>query len=301
MRHRSPESLLSPLEKAIWQTIAYVDGFDYPLTAVEIQRYLEGMPAPLCEVEAALANGRLLPDYLSQSGPFYMLAGREETVAIRQRRAQLARRLWPDALRYGRILGQLPFVRMVAVTGSLAMDNVNEKADIDYLVVTRNGRLWLSRALLIIVVRLAARRGLTVCPNYILSESSLRFSDQNLYTAHEVAQMIPLSGTAVYQQLRQTNEWTHTYLPNAVGAPPREMIVADGRYLRRHLLELPLRTPLGSWLEQWEMKRKIQKFSTHQQANTETNFTADCCKGHFDAHKTWALSNYHKRRLEVGD
>lgn len=285
---------LTPLETAAWQAVAYVDVFDYPLTAGEIHRYLENVTATRAEVEEVLANGRLLPHYLAHIGPYYTLTGRESTVAVREVRATIARRLWPAAHHYGRLIASLPFVRMVAVTGSLAMNNADEGADIDYLIVARNGRVWLSRAFAIAIVRLAERRGTSLCPNYILAERALEFPDRNLYTAHEVAQMIPLSGLEMYHRVRQINNWTDAFLPNATGLPHQ---VTNGRaphhYLRR-LAELPLRTPVGHWLETWEMRRKIHKFQQHPDTS-EAAFSPDWCKGHFDTHKQYALTAYQAR------
>jgi len=72
---------------------------------------------------------------------------------LRKRRAEVAARLWPEAIRCGRSVGRVPFV-MVAVTGALAMDNVDEGADLDYLIVTEPGRVWLCRLLIVQLVRL---------------------------------------------------------------------------------------------------------------------------------------------------
>ncbi|MCB0034452.1 MAG: hypothetical protein KDE51_10555, partial [Anaerolineales bacterium] len=149
----SAPATLAPLEQAIWRTVAYVDLFDYPLTAAEIHRYLEGVAATRTEVETLLAQGALLGDHLAQTGIYFHLLGREESVAIRRQREAHSQELWSYARQYGRLFAQLPFVRMVAVTGSLAMNNVGDEADIDYFIVTENARLWLTDALVIPIVR----------------------------------------------------------------------------------------------------------------------------------------------------
>jgi hypothetical protein len=132
------------------------------------------------------------------------------------------------------------------------------------------------------VVRFGAIRGLEICPNYFLSERALEFDDRNLYTAHEVAQMVPISGLETYQRLRELNPWVRDFLPNADG-PPRRIDVAPHARLLRRIAETALRTRIGTRLEEWEMRRKIRKLSSGA-ANSETAYSPDWCKGHVDGH-----------------
>jgi hypothetical protein len=90
----------------------------------------------------------------------------------------------------------LPFVRMVAVTGALAVDNISARPDIDLLVVAEPGRVWVCRRFLIVLVRLARVFGDDVCPNYVIAQSKLDLEQRDFFTAHELAQMVPMSGEA---------------------------------------------------------------------------------------------------------
>ena len=291
----APPTTFTRLEQAIWRTVAYVDLFDYPLTAVEIHRYLDGLPGKATEVAKTLVGSPALAAHLAHKDGYFFLPGRESIVAIRHARKRRAQQLWPSAIRYGRLIAQLPFVRMVAVTGSLAMNNVAEEADIDYFIVTENGRLWLTRALVIGIVRLAARRGVVLCPNYFVTESALALPERNIYTAREIVQMVPLFGCLVYQQLRQQNCWASQFMPNAAGPPalqPEEL--APARWPQT-VAELPLRTSLGTWLEQWEQARKIDKLRQQKNGSGESSFTAVMCKGHFQAHQQRTLTAYQHR------
>ena len=67
---------------------------------------------------------------------------------------------------------------MIAVTGSLAMNNYGPGADIDYLVVTTPGRVWIARLLLVALVRFARLSGVELCPNFILSTEVLCLHEQ---------------------------------------------------------------------------------------------------------------------------
>ena len=192
-------------------------------------------------------------------------------------------------------MAQLPFVRMVAVTGSLAMNNVADDADIDYFIVTENGRLWLTRFLVIGLVRLAARRGIVLCPNYFVAESALTLPERNIYTAREIVQMVPLFGQDVYAQLRQQNCWASQFMPNADGPPLVQIPEPEPAAWPQAVAELPLRTPLGAWLERWEQARKIEKLQKQQNGSGESCFTAVICKGHFQAHQQRTLTAYQHR------
>jgi hypothetical protein len=230
---------------------------------------------------------------LDRSGKYITLAGRNGTIETRRRRAAVSSAYWRRAIRYGRFIGGFPFVRMVAVTGALAMDNVAD-ADIDYLIITEPGRLWLCRALVVALVRAAATRGATLCPNYFLSERAMVLDERNLFTAHEVTQMVPIAGSATYERFRSLNRWTEEYLPNAIGAPRRSTIIdAAGR--SRRVAEFALRSPLGSGLERWEQSRKMRKLGQRSNGHTEAAFGPDWCKGHFDDHGQLTLARYSDR------
>lgn len=276
------------LMNAILNTIVYADVFDYPLTAAQIHRYLTNLSATPAEVSARLENLQVEVRVLrcQEDGDFYLLAGRQKILDTYRRRQLVATKLWRQALRYGHIIASLPFVRMLAVTGSLAMDNTEENGDIDFLIVTSHERVWLCRLLILGVVWLAARRKVKLCPNYLISERSLGIPTQNLYSAHELTQMVPLTGMEIYQQMRAQNSWSANFLPNAVGLPERAAPLIKGGYLPglRKLLEIILLSPIGTRLEHFEMRRKIQKFSREHKGNSEALFSADMCKGHFNRH-----------------
>jgi hypothetical protein len=274
------------------QTVAYADVFDYPMTIDEIHRYLVGVRASRGDIREMLNTPP--PKALARSGRYFTLAGRENAVGIRRARAALAAEYWRRALRYGHEMSRLPFVRMVAVTGALAMDNVAD-GDIDFLIVTEPGRLWLCRAMVVSLVRFAGLKGTELCPNYFLSERALVLTERNLFTAHELAQMVPLAGLHTYEQLRCLNRWTDTFLPNAAGAPRRITAVEQTPGPTRRIVEGTLRSRICAPLEHWEMKRKIRKLGTRGNGHVEAAFGPDWCKGHFGDHGHVTLSRYEAR------
>ena len=278
-----PRGRASAVLSAAFHTLAYSDVFDYPLTASEVYRYLTSTKASFEEVSRALTDESLF----SQVGEYFTLRGREQIIEIRKRREQVAVRLWPKAARYGWIISQLPFVRMVAVTGSLSVNNTDEGKDIDFMIVTAPSRLWTCRALALLVARMAKLEGISLCPNYLVTTNALEFEEKSLYVAREVAQMIPISGEEVYEEISRLNHWMEDYLPNASGAPelPESVELLKKRSLIQRLLELAFALPFANWLEKWEMNRKIKKLSYEQSSSLESYFSADVCKGHIDRHR----------------
>ncbi len=271
--------------EAIFQAVAYADIFDYPLSAQEIYRYLPGLAANFSKVIEILQRKKT---GLGCQDGFYTLPGREALTVVRRQREQVAVRLWPQALRYGKMISRLPFVRMVAVTGALAMNNVEPNADIDYLIVTEPGHIWLTRAQVLLLGRFTSLQGATLCPNYLISLRTLIFPDHTLYAAHEIAQMIPLAGLDVYEDIRRQNSWVQKFLPNANSMPtaPYRLPHHTRRSLSRPTLEAVMVTPPVRWLENWEMERKIYRLQREQQYSPESTFSIDVCKGHLHRHQT---------------
>ena len=267
---------------SVHHTLAYADVFEYPLTAPEVYRYLTSTKATIAEVTLALSDKSLF----SRTEEFFTLPGREEIVEIRKRRAQVAAPLWGRAARYGRIIAQLPFVRMVAVTGSLAMNNTDEGKDVDFMIVTAPNHLWTSRALALLVARIARLEGICLCPNYLVTTTALELKERSLYVAHELAQMVPLSGMEIYDETLRLNHWIYDFLPNASGAPELSHSAqrVKGRSVIQKCLEFILSLPFGAWLEKWEMNRKLERLTREQAHSVESFFSADVCKGHMDRH-----------------
>ncbi len=293
--HLAPLQLVS-IERAVLETLAYSDLFDFPLRIEELHRYLP-LPAGLTDLTDTLINNTGL---FEKCDGYYFLPGRRALIALRRQREEASRLAFRRAVRFGNLLGALPFIRMVGLTGSLALLNCDRDADIDYFLVAAQGRLWMARAFALLVGRVAAVMGNTLCPNLIISDRVLEWQQQDLYSAHELCQMVPIAGTWVYARLRQANLWTTTFLPNASGAPPLSPKASPAFPLAQDLGEIPLRGRLGDRLEAWEINRKIKRFTVQAGYGVETTFNADICQGNFDHHGLQTMESYWQRLAGLG-
>ena len=198
------------------KTLLYSDLFDYPLTPEEVAHYLIGVPSTADEVRACLARTRCLAGRIVEMDGYLALRGREGLIARRLDRAATSDRLWRHARRFVRVLRLLPFVRMIAITGALSMNNSGAGDDIDVLIVTAPDRVWLTRAFAVALVYAGKLCGDTLCPNYVISERALVLERHTLFVAHEFVQMVPVYGREVYDRMCAANGWIQTMLPNAV-------------------------------------------------------------------------------------
>jgi hypothetical protein len=291
------------LREAVLRALAYADLFDYPLTFDQLHRYLIGCAATHQDLRAALADDPGLRRQVEQSAPYCYLAGRQALIELRRQREAYSRQLWPAAWRFGRLLASLPYVRLVAVTGSLSMDNAAAAMDdIDLLLVTRPGRLWLARGLAVLVVRLARAAGVHLCPNYFIAETRLRLDSPSLFVAHELAQMVPLFGTECYGRLMVRNAWMLAYLPNASPRCGQTPVLGSLARAQQRAAEGALQGGLGDALEAWESRRKIARLSAQSAgaASDESTFQPDECKGHLGAHGDWVQRRYARRLTALG-
>lgn len=286
-----------PVDQAILRTVLYADIFQFALTLEELHTYLIHDQAIEPEIIRAALDSAPLRSVLCLHQGYVVLHQHRDYSVRRQQQEQITRRLWARAERYGHWLSYLPFVRMVALTGALAARNpVDDRDDFDYMLVTQPGRVWLSRAFAIALVRLVRLLGDEICPNYVVSQDHLR-QHQDLYVAQEIAHMVPIYGYAVYLRLWQANPWLRDYMPNATPVM-REM---DSSRWGKGLLEYVLRLRPGDWLEAWEYRRKQHRFATHaRQVTSAARISPDEVKGHFDDHGMTIMEQYERRLALYG-
>ena len=100
-----------------------------------------------------------------------------------------------------------------------------------------------------------------LCVNFLASTRALELYRPSLYVAQELTQMVPIYGVEVYEQLREKNQWTFNYLPNAGGPPPVKRSCAPRSMPLRRAGERILGSKLGDLIESWECRRKLHRFN----------------------------------------
>jgi hypothetical protein len=200
-------------KEMITHTLAYFDIFHYPLTAGEIRQFMS-------QVVDERTFGTDLQQLQDQGiiffhHGFYSL---QDNPLLSHRRKQgnlLAENLLVKAGRIGRFLHQFPFVRAIGISGSLSKNYADEKADIDFFIITENGRLWIARTLMHLYKKFTFMLGRQhyYCMNYYVDRQALQLEDKNIFTAIEIKTLLPVSGDESMQQFFASNPWTDELLP----------------------------------------------------------------------------------------
>lgn len=199
-------------------TICYADIFHFPLTKEELARWL---------VFFAAGNQRLsIPKEIERRQKYFVLPKRASAVALRKRRESLITGKMRIAREMAHLLKFIPTIQLVGITGGLSMGNADPGDDIDFFLITAHGTVWVSRILATLAMELSGRRRHpgekqvknTICLNMYMDEDSVALSksEQDLFSAHEVLQLMPLwDRNKMYERFLRANSWAKKYLPNA--------------------------------------------------------------------------------------
>jgi hypothetical protein len=246
------------LEGAILATVAYYDVFAFAPQPREIHRFLVGKRASRREVERALGDGRLSRELGTRDGCWFLI-GKDHLAPRRLRFSKHSAALWPRARSIARLVERSGLALSGMVTGSLAAENADEHADIDFLFIYPHERTWTSYASMRVMAKLPFPGMSDLCPNYVLAADQLEIRPQNLFTAWEIAKAVPMFGFNVFERFLRANQWVSRYLPNALPSLEAEIkgyapspSPTDPGWLRALT-----RSPLFQKLERLEKKRKF--------------------------------------------
>jgi hypothetical protein len=199
-------------EATILKSLAYFDIFNYPLSEDEIRNF---MGFYCNESDFRLAIRKLVfSKIIFKFDEFYTLQNDPQVVQRRRNGNNRAKKLLPRAARIGSFLCRFPYVKAVAVSGSLSKNYADKKADIDFFIITKENRLWIARTFLHLFKKFTFLLGRQhyYCMNYFIDEKAMIIQDRNIYSAIEVVTLLPIAGQ-VLNNFFKINDWTEEWLP----------------------------------------------------------------------------------------
>jgi predicted nucleotidyltransferase len=232
-------------------SIIYHNLFDYALSLGDLIRW---------RANDGINNIDSDTQIFHKNGHFF-LEGKESLIYQRLLRKRISAKKLEIAKKAAKVISFLPSIKMVGVTGSLAMENSTEESDIDLMIVTSEKNLWTSRFLVYFLLRLVGfnlRKPFEkaekdkLCLNIWLDEGNLVWRERNLYTAHEIAQIVILiNKDNTYERLLSKNRWILNFWPNSVKISKSKVIKSK--------LSLGIVESIAFWTQYSYMKSKITR------------------------------------------
>ncbi|HAV11278.1 MAG TPA: hypothetical protein DCX32_01915 [Candidatus Moranbacteria bacterium] len=259
------------ISKNILATVAYYDVFSYPLTSFEIWKYLMRSDyyeksshgeASLHQILHELKQDPLIR-FVEEYNGFYFLKGKKDLVSKRIESVKIS---FSKAKRLRSVISLLrfvPFVRMVGITGRLAMKSARPKSDWDLLVVLGSGHIWMGRTLVTLVSHFIGKRRYgkkiqdRVCLNYFITDSSLEISTKDLYSANEYFFMQPVFGFEVFRKFQLQNRWISAIKPNYMPSEINPVNMVQDSFFSKSVRSVGEALLGASFLE--DILRKLEK------------------------------------------
>jgi len=199
-------------------SVYYHSLFNYPLGEMELIKW-----------EAGASCGQyILPDFeIESKAGQYFLKGKEGLIYKKKKRERISQRKIEIASKGIKVLKMIPTIKFIGLTGALAMKSADSDSDIDLLLICQKGYLWTSRLVAIFLLKLfnipirrfgQKSQNNKLCLNMWLDGTSLSWpkNQRNVYTAHEISQIIPLiNKNHTYEHFLWQNTWIKSFWPNA--------------------------------------------------------------------------------------
>lgn len=242
------------LQKAIVSAVAYFDLFDFPMTDSEIFRSL-GVKADLSKVQEILTALSLRgprtmrgtkqsrQSMLSETASplnevyngieietkdgFYFLKGRGGIIETRKERRVFYDRKIKRTVKIIKLFKFIPWVKMIAVSNIMGVNNLRDESDIDLFIITQDKRIWLARffcASLAQLLGLRPKKGDMrdkICLNFYVSEKTIdlrnfMIDESDIYFVYWFLGLAPIYDRGgVYKRFIEANDWIKKYLPNS--------------------------------------------------------------------------------------
>lgn len=238
---------LTSVQAAIIKSLLYYDIFEHPLRKEELYSMLSipGIEKSEFEVELqTLISDGIVTDF----NGFFTVFSCAKSVKRRIEGEAKAAKMLDKVKKYSRLIASFPYVRTVCLSGSFSKHVMNDDSDVDYFIITAPNRLWIARTFLILFKKIFLLNSKKYfCVNYFIAEDNSEISEKNIFTATEIATLIPVYNYEGYQNFLNTNSWYKQFYPD-FPARAGDLLVESSNGLKR-AGEVLLNSGLGNKLD----------------------------------------------------
>jgi hypothetical protein len=251
------------VNRDILAALAYFDLFDYPLTQPEIFTYLR---SSCSHEDFTNALYKLTSEnHVVRFDEFYSLRENYAQVLRRRTGNLKSRKSIVTAEKIAGLLSCFPFVRGIAVLDAYSKNLRGKNPAIEFFIITARNRLWLARSFVHYFkwISFPFKKQDALCISFYADEEMLQIKEKNIYTAMEVATLVPLRGIDVFQRFYRVNSWYKNFLPNH-GMKVSYLQATKQPFLKK-FLEVLFNNQLGYALDNILMRITTRKWEKTKQ------------------------------------
>lgn len=204
---------LTDAEDAITRSVLFAALFDYPLTLSQLRQTLIGSRQTASEILAVVRDSEALHDLVEYRDGFFFPTGCAHLVDTRRHREARSLAFLSEHRMLLTLISACPFVRFVALSGSIAHLNLESGGDLDLFIVTRGPRVWSTAVFIVLLAKLMRRRR-TLCANFIVADTDLSFAEDDLFTASQIVGLKPVTRTDFLHDIVAANPFVRLCYPN---------------------------------------------------------------------------------------
>ncbi|MCF7830845.1 nucleotidyltransferase domain-containing protein [Candidatus Gracilibacteria bacterium] len=154
------------------------------------------------------------------------------------------------------ILGRMPGVLAVFLSGSLAQNKANKDSDIDFFVVAKKGQIWTARFFIFLILKISGQMRNSknptgkICPNHFITHQSLEIAEKDAYSANLFSHAKPLYDPQnLYPEFVQNNKhWWEKFGEQSPDTEKKERTVPIKKISSVSLF-------LEKWLRSWQIRK----------------------------------------------
>ncbi len=288
------QARLSPEECAIARSVLFASLFDYPLTLAELRQTLIESAQTPTQIVTTIRRSDALRSVIDWQDGFFFPRGRRDLIEIRRVRKRQSLAFLKRHDRFLRLAGAVPYVRFVALSGSVAHLNLDGDGDLDLFVITRGQHAWSVTVALVLLAKLTRRRRV-VCANYVMADTRLQVDEEDLFSASQLLHLRPIYGHDTYQALLAANTFIYRHYPNAyVPRVPAAAAVTRRPSRLKRVVEYLCASP--AWLLETVCRVAYRTYlrsrSAAWQSPQQVRLDADRLKLHTRSHRQSVLDRF---------
>lgn len=291
------------ITRDITKTLSYAGIFHLPLTSSEIHEWLisKNIVSRKAVDYELKGNKKWHSKHNRYSLDRFLISSQEQL-----NRHNCSEEKLNTAKRYASILGRIPTVHLVGLSGSTAVMNAKKEDDIDFFIITGKNTLWLTRILVLIVLQILGKRRErnkreirdSICVNMFMSlpHLSLPEKEHDVFSAHEILQMKPLyAKDFTYEKFLSANGWVSGFLANKWVQKQKDIVWQTRRKVRSQHAGKTVNTlisPVNTLL----FLLQLMFMKKHK---TREIVLKNYVRFHPDDARIWILNEYYRRILPV--